>query len=102
MLKHDETRQIEFGSMTARKDDSSPIKSIFCHKRPQNNAMKYYSRQQKSIQDHNRSLEAMLGPISKVLYYLAYKASYVPMISSLSCPIANWEQFSRRTFFVRY
>ena len=28
------TRPNEFGSMTARKDDSSPIKSTFCHKRP--------------------------------------------------------------------
>ena len=28
------TRPNEFGSMTARKDDSSPSKSIFCHKRP--------------------------------------------------------------------
>ena len=28
------TRPNEFGSMTARKDDTSPVKSIFCHKRP--------------------------------------------------------------------
>ena len=29
------TRPNEFGSMTARKDNTSPIKSIFCHWRPQ-------------------------------------------------------------------
>ena len=28
------TRPNEFGSMTARKDDRSPIRSIFCHERP--------------------------------------------------------------------
>ena len=34
LLKSILTRPNEFGSMTARKDDTSPIRSIFCHARP--------------------------------------------------------------------
>ena len=32
--KYKETRPNEFGSMTARNDNTCPIESIFCHKRP--------------------------------------------------------------------
>ena len=40
-------RPNEFGSMTARKDNTSQIKSIFCHKR--------------SIQEHKRPYKTMQG-----------------------------------------
>ena len=41
-------RPNELGSMTARKDDSSPIKSIFCHK--------------EAIQDHRNAIKDRARP----------------------------------------
>ena len=47
------TRPNEFGSMTARKDNSSPIKSIFCHKR----SIKRPCKTIKGIQDHEKAAQ---------------------------------------------
>ena len=61
----------------------SPIKSIFCHKRPQ-------KAHEIPLKDHIRSLEAMLGSIRP------------HMPQWFSHFMFNWEQFSMRTFFVPF
>ena len=50
------TRPNEFGSMTARKDDSCPMKSIFCHKRPKR-PYRTIQDHEKAIQDHEKAIQ---------------------------------------------
>ena len=82
----------EFVSMTARKDDSSRIKSIFCHKR----SYETIKRPITTIKGHTRLVaRGHAGP---------QKATYGPLISSFRNDdfLFNFEQFSLQIFIVPF
>ena len=99
------TRPNEFGSMTARKDNARLIKSIFCPKWPQKGythkkAIKCHTRScktKKAIQDHKRSLKAMLGPVRPFWSY-DFHSKHFRSFCNFFCWI--WNKFCLRTFFV--
>ena len=96
--------------MTARKDDASPIGSIFYHKRPlkghknHEDAIKHYK--DSAIKDHENALKNTKRPIQDMQGCTMYKAFIIHTQRNFLIPLDNFqfnlEHFSiliRNTFF---
>ena len=71
--------------MTARKDDKSPIKSIFCHKRPYI-AIKDHKRPYKPIQDQNSSNKVIQSCIQPLFHWRTFFVLFVTFFAHVSTP----------------
>ena len=103
LLFYMQTRPNEFGSMTERKDNPSPIKSIFCHKREKKpyKTMKCHTRSYKTIKGHTRPQYVPQGHaksyksifIAKIFRYLITFLIDLEQILLFNVFCSNWNDF---------